>query len=129
MRVISLVPSWTETLIECGVNVVGRTRFCIHPKNRSKEISVVGGTKDIDWGKVLALKADLLLLDQEENLLWMKEQSPIPVHVSHVQGVESMNLEMVRLGELFPEQRTEFLAVKERWDKVAQKSPLVSWSM
>ncbi|MBM7456943.1 hypothetical protein HNR62_002845 [Oceanisphaera litoralis] len=34
MRVVFMVPSWTETLIECGVNVVGRTRYCVHPADR-----------------------------------------------------------------------------------------------
>lgn len=128
MRVISLVPSWTETLIECGVNVVGRTRFCIHPQNRLKEISVVGGTKDIDWGKVQALKADLLLLDQEENLLWMKQQSPIPVHASHVQGVSSMSEEMARFVTLFPDQKGAFLALKERWHRVVHRSHPTQWN-
>lgn len=46
VRVISMVPSWTETLIYCGIEVVGRTRYCIHPEEAQK-ISVVGGTKDI----------------------------------------------------------------------------------
>ena len=41
MRVASLVPSWTETLIESGVEVVGRTRFCVHP-GATKGIPVVG---------------------------------------------------------------------------------------
>ena len=49
MRVVSLVPSWTETLIEAGVDVVGRTRFCLHPRDRVKSIPAVGGTKDADW--------------------------------------------------------------------------------
>lgn len=34
MRVVCMVPSWTETLIECGVKVVGRTRYCVHPGDR-----------------------------------------------------------------------------------------------
>lgn len=127
MRVICLVPSWTETLIECGVNVVGRTRFCIHPKNQLKEILPVGGTKDIDWVKVHSLKADLLILDQEENLHWMKEQSPIPVHVTHVQGLESMAGEMARFAALFPEQEIAFLNLKERWDQILSNSSLAVW--
>ena len=64
---ISMVPSWTETLISCGVEVVGRTRYCIHPTPVVKDIAVVGGTKNIDWKKVREIDADLLILDQEEN--------------------------------------------------------------
>ena len=48
MRVVSFVPSWTETLISAQVEVVGRTRFCIHPEGEIKSIPVVGGTKNIN---------------------------------------------------------------------------------
>lgn len=67
MRVVSFVPSWTETLIASGVAVVGRTRFCIHPETAVKSIAVVGGTKNILIDKVVALKPDLVLFDKEEN--------------------------------------------------------------
>ncbi len=75
MRVVSMVPSWTETLIEAGVEVVGRTRFCIHPAEEVKAIPVVGGTKDIDWEKLSSIEFDLLLLDKEENLKEMAEEA------------------------------------------------------
>ena len=58
-------------LIEAGIEVVGRTRFCIHPREKIKNIPAVGGTKNVDWQKVNELKADLLILDQEENPKWM----------------------------------------------------------
>lgn len=67
MRIISLVPSWTETLIEAGHPPIGRTRFCIHPEGLVKSIPIVGGTKTVDWDKIRALKPDLLILDREEN--------------------------------------------------------------
>lgn len=58
MRVICLVPSLTEALVECGVKVVGRTRFCVHPAERVAGIRVVGGTKDVDWAACAALRPD-----------------------------------------------------------------------
>lgn len=67
MRLISLVPSWNETLIECGLNVVGRSRYCIHPEDRVRDIPIVGGTKDIRWDRVREARPDLLVLDREEN--------------------------------------------------------------
>ncbi len=88
MRVICAVPSLTETLIEAGVSVVGRTRFCIHPSSKVKSIPVVGGTKDIDWEKVENLKADVLVLDKEENPKSFADDSPIsflPVHIQNIQ--------------------------------------------
>lgn len=84
MRVISMVPSWTETLLEAGVDVVGRTRFCIHPADKVKSIPAVGGTKDIKWEKVRDLAADLLILDREENPRTFAEESPIPWFATHV---------------------------------------------
>ena len=101
MRVISLVPSWTETLLEAGVNVVGRTRYCVHPAPRVSHLPVVGGTKDVDWEKVRELNADLLLLDREENPLWMAEQSPIRWHATHVRDVPSLAQEMREISSLF----------------------------
>ena len=65
MRVICLVPSLTETLIECGVNVVGRTRFCIHPKDRVEQIAKVGGTKGVNWERCAQLEPDLVVFDRE----------------------------------------------------------------
>ncbi len=74
MRVVCLVPSWTETLIEAGVDVVGRTRFCIHPDEAVKNIAIVGGTKNIDIEKIILLKPDLIILDKEENTIDIVQQ-------------------------------------------------------
>ncbi|MCW8946529.1 MAG: helical backbone metal receptor, partial [Sedimenticola sp.] len=52
MRVVSLIPSITETLIECSVNLVGRSRFCIHPEPKIQTIPAVAGTKQADWEKM-----------------------------------------------------------------------------
>lgn len=72
--VISLVPSWTETLIEANVNVIGRTRFCIHPAHKVKDIAVVGGTKAVDLNVVLQLRPDFIVVDQQENTREMADQ-------------------------------------------------------
>ena len=66
-RVISLVPSWTETLLAADVLVVGRTRFCIHPDEAIKNIPSVGGTKSIDLVKIQKLNPDFVILDRQEN--------------------------------------------------------------
>jgi hypothetical protein len=79
----------TETLVEAGVEVVGRTRFCIHPAQKVKSIPAVGGTKNIDWEKVKALNADILLLDKEENPKFFAEESPIPFLAIHVTDIHS----------------------------------------
>ncbi|MNJ94685.1 hypothetical protein D3C87_123870 [compost metagenome] len=101
MRVVSMVPSWTETLLRAGVQVVGRTRFCIHPAKMITSVPIVGGTKDVDWALVKDLKPDLVLLDKEENPLEMAEECPLPYLATHVNSLKSLQAELVRLGEHF----------------------------
>jgi ABC-type Fe3+-hydroxamate transport system substrate-binding protein len=64
MRVVSLVPSATETLIALGTTPVGCTRFCDVP-----DIPTVGGTKNVDVAAVVALAPDLVVVNDEENRL------------------------------------------------------------
>jgi ABC-type hemin transport system substrate-binding protein len=68
-RVVSLVPSHTETLHELGLadRVVGRTRFCIHPEPWVSTLPVVGGTKDAKLERILGLGPDLVVADKDEN--------------------------------------------------------------
>lgn len=108
MRVVSLVPSWTETLIECGVNVVGRTRFCIHPQNN---IQVVGGTKDLKREELEKLRPDLVLLDKEENLPEMA--TDLPIHLTHVEKTDDVPEELDRLAARLKNQQLRDLA--EAW--------------
>ena len=69
LRIISLVPSQTELLYDLGLNneVVGITKFCIHPKQWLKEKTIVGGTKQLNHPKIEALKPDLIIGNKEEN--------------------------------------------------------------
>lgn len=90
MRVVCMVPSWTETLLACGVNVVGRTRYCIHPAEDVADIAVVGGTKDVQWDKVAALVPDLVIFDKEENTKSMADSCPYPYFATHVESVQDM---------------------------------------
>ena len=64
MRIVSLVPSATETLLAWGVEPIACTRFCEQPA-----IVHVGGTKDPDVDAVAALAPDLVVVDEEENRL------------------------------------------------------------
>lgn len=136
MRVVSLVPSWTETLIACGVDVVGRTRFCIHPEERVKSIPVVGGTKELDVEKLRALAPDLVVLDREENTKEMAAAIATPVLVTHVRGIGDCARESKRLADVFRAARRSdlaetFEALSERWAKVeaaqVEKRPPREW--
>ncbi len=116
VRVISLVPSWTETLLECGINVIGRTRFCIHPAEEIEHIPVVGGTKEVNWDKVKGLEADFVLLDKEENTIEMAEQCPCPMIVTHVKSIEDVAKELISLSEKLSNEKLFNLA--GRWDAI-----------
>ena len=69
MRIISLCPSLTELVFDLGrgTDLVGRTKFCIHPADRVESIERVGGTKNPKLDRIIALAPDLVLLNEEEN--------------------------------------------------------------
>jgi ABC-type Fe3+-hydroxamate transport system substrate-binding protein len=68
-RIVSLVPSLTESLFELGLGerVVGVTDWCVHPAERVAGLPKVGGTKNPDVAAILALAPDLVIANQEEN--------------------------------------------------------------
>ncbi len=68
-RVVSLVPSWTETLfaLEAGAMLAGATRFCVSPTEPLANVPRVGGTKNPNLREIAALKPDLVIANAEEN--------------------------------------------------------------
>lgn len=68
-RIISLVPSVTELLVQWGlaVRTVGRTRYCVEPRWIRNAIPTVGGTKDPDLDRIRDLAPDLVILERDEN--------------------------------------------------------------
>ena len=68
IRIVSLVPSLTELLFDLDLaeNLVGRTSFCIHPK-QTQSIPRIGGTKHIKLHKIAALRPTHILVNVDEN--------------------------------------------------------------
>ncbi len=68
-RIISLVPSQTELLYDIGLRdeVVGITKFCIHPEEWFRSKTRIGGTKKYDFEKIKQLQPDLIIGNKEEN--------------------------------------------------------------
>ncbi len=99
MRIVSLVPSWTETLVEAGADVVGRTRFCVHPAGRVAAIPVVGGTKRVDPRRIAALAPDLVVLDREENTRRLAERLAAPWLATHVRSLDDVGRELDGLAD------------------------------
>ena len=68
-RIVCLVPSITELLCDLGLagNVVGRTGFCIHPRDVVAAIPKVGGTKDVNIEKIRRLAPTHVVVNIDEN--------------------------------------------------------------
>lgn len=104
-RIISLVPSQTELLVDLGLqsNMVGVTKFCVHPENLRQEITVVGGTKQVSFKKIKVLNPDIILCNKEENTPQMVQelQNIARVEVSDVNAFnDALNL-IKFYGDLF----------------------------
>ena len=68
-RIVSLVPSLTELICDLGLAdcLVGRTGFCIHPRQLLRHVAKVGGTKDVKLDAVRELAPTHLIVDIDEN--------------------------------------------------------------
>jgi iron complex transport system substrate-binding protein len=104
LRIVSLCPSITETLIDLGAGdqLVGVTRFCIHPADVVKDLQKVGGTKNPDHAQIDEAAPDLIFVNAEENrkedyaLLSRKYR----VHVSMPKSVAEVPEDIRRFGAL-----------------------------
>ena len=91
-RIISLVPSVTETLFSLGLEerIIGRTNYCVHPEGQVKSIKSIGGPKNVDYAAVDSLKPDLIIADKEENTKKIVDElsSRYPVYLSVVENYD-----------------------------------------
>jgi len=69
MRIVSLCPSLTELVFDLGrgEELVGITKFCVHPADRVGAVEKVGGTKNPKVERIVQLAPDVVLLNEEEN--------------------------------------------------------------
>ncbi len=109
-RIVSLVPSQTELLCDLGLetNLVGVTKFCVHPKGINKRVAVVGGTKQINLHKIKAVQPDIILCNKEENTKAIVEACTAicATHVSDVFTVaDSLSL-IKQYGAIFSVAKT-----------------------
>lgn len=105
IKIISLVPSITELLVDLGLeeNIIGITKFCIHPKELKENKIIVGGTKNINFEKIKKLKPDIILCNKEENTKKIVESCE-KITETHVSDIFTINdtLELIKLyGKMF----------------------------
>ncbi|MCL4682956.1 MAG: ABC transporter substrate-binding protein [Rhodocyclaceae bacterium] len=133
-RIVSLVPSLTELLCELGLaaNLVGRSGFCIHPRETVARIPKMGGTKDADIEKIRAAAPTHLVVNVDENRREQVEELArfVPhVVVTHPNAPED-NLDLFRLlGGIFRREAqaerlaADFRAAREALRRVTENLP------
>lgn len=104
-RIISLVPSQTELLVDLGLrnSLVGITKFCIHPSNLRTEKIIVGGTKKVNYEKIKSLFPDIIICNKEENTedMVLQLEKIAPVWVSDINTIPECLWMIGQLGEIF----------------------------
>jgi len=117
-RIVSLVPSITELLCDLGLaeQIVGRTGFCIHPRETVRRIPKVGGTKSVNVEKVRSLAPTHVIVNVDENE--KRTAEAIAQFVPHLVVTHPLapldNLDLYRtMGKLFGAQaKTEELCAR-----------------
>lgn len=108
-----MVPSITETLCFIGLSdqIVGVTKFCIHPSDIKKKSYVIGGTKNPNIAKILSLRPDIIIANKEEN---RKEdidilRQNIPVYTSDIKTSDDHLRFLSDLQTIFPNADSHYL--------------------
>jgi ABC-type Fe3+-hydroxamate transport system substrate-binding protein len=122
VRIVSLVPSITETLLAWGLEPVAVTRFCEQPTLRA-----VGGTKDPDLDAIVAIAPDLVVMDDEEN---RREDADalaaagLTLHVTHVRTLADVESTLTALAAAVdPVRRFDASEVRHLRAKAGERAP------
>ena len=104
-RIVSLVPSWTETLFAFGAGpaVAGVTRFCVEPADAVAALPKIGGTKNPDLKAILEIAPDLVIANAEENRREDIEKlraGGVPVFTTYPRTVAAAVEAILKLGNV-----------------------------
>ncbi len=115
-RIVSLVPSLTETLADMGMadRIRGVTKFCVHPNGLQKRVKLIGGTKNPRIEEIISLKPDLIVANKEENRLEDIQilQQHTQVYVSEVKTFSDIIGFINDMNTIIPTQKGQKLAEK-----------------
>lgn len=127
-RIISLVPSQTELLCALGLEeeVVGLTKFCIHPSHWRKEKTIIGGTKNFHLDKIRELQPDLIIGNKEENYQEGIEalEKEFPLWMSDIFTLEDALRMMWEVGRITARQDKSRQLAADIADRFQQLKPL-----
>jgi ABC-type Fe3+-hydroxamate transport system substrate-binding protein len=121
-RIISLVPSQTELLFDLGLDqeVIGITKFCVHPDHWFRNKIRVGGTKTLKTDLISSLQPDLIIANKEENVkaqvetlekiapVWISDISTIEQSYSMMQSIGGITGTSLRANALIDQIKNEF---------------------
>lgn len=103
-KIISIVPSQTELLFDLGLDqeIIGLTKFCIHPIEKFAERTKVGGTKKLNIDLIKDLKPDLIIGNKEENTQSDIEELSdfFPVWMSDIFTLDDAMKTIIQIGAL-----------------------------
>lgn len=103
-RIISIVPSQTELLADLGLKeeVIGITKFCIHPEKWFRDKTRVGGTKNLNLAFIDSLRPDLILANKEENDKKQVEElaSRYPIWISDIANYNDALAMILQVGKI-----------------------------
>jgi len=126
-RIVSLVPSQTELLFDLGLTdeVIGITKFCIHPQKWFREKARVGGTKTVNIEKIKELQPDLIIANKEENVQEQVEAlaNDFPVWVSDINTLREAYQMIESVGAITGKQEAAThitKQIKEGFDQLPQ---------
>ena len=130
-RVVSLVPSLTETIADVGgqEKLVGVTRFCKYPEDIRQKAVVVGGPKDFDVERILRLKPDVVVAVKEENdknrILTLSEKLPVVLFdILHLPDALKMILLLGNLLGKGEKARNIVSEINENFRQLPETKPL-----
>jgi ABC-type Fe3+-hydroxamate transport system substrate-binding protein len=138
IRIISLVPSQTELLFDLGLQheVVGITRFCVHPPGWLGEKTIIGGTKNFNFDQIDRLQPDLIIGNKEENYregierlkpnypVWMSDISTLQQALSMITDVGELTAKSDKAKEITESILLAFSSLKK---KTAQSALYLIW--
>jgi ABC-type Fe3+-hydroxamate transport system substrate-binding protein len=140
-RIVSLVPSQTELLFYLGLNeeVVGITKFCIHPREQFKKKKKVGGTKQLHLDWIEALEPDLIIGNKEENEkeqikylaerfpLWLSDIYTLEDAYEMIEGVGRITAKEKESQKLVTELKKRFGALHNIPEEKLKKAAYFIW--
>ena len=126
-RIISLVPSQSELLWDLGLReeLVGITKFCIHPKELHQSVTHIGGTKTLNIDKIRLLKPDVIIGNKEENeqaqiealqkefKVWMSNINTLDDSLSMIEGIGELVTKNAEAKKIIALINTSFKQLKQ----------------